>query len=73
MKGRAAPAVLSLLAAVLAVWTMLAAPATAQTRAASGPVIALDLDGAVGPATREYISQGLEEAAERDAALVVIR
>lgn len=73
MKGRAAPAVLTLLAAVLAVWTMLAAPAAAQTPAANGPVIALDLDGAVGPATREYIAQGLEEAAERDAALVVIR
>ncbi|WP_375269096.1 nodulation protein NfeD [Phenylobacterium sp.] len=73
MKGRAAPAVLTLLAAVLAVWTMLAAPAAAQTPAANGPVIALDLDGAVGPATREYIAQGLEAAAERDAALVVIR
>ena len=73
MKGRAAPAVLSLLAAVLAVWTLLAAPVTAQTRAASGPVVALDLDGAVGPATRDYIAQGLAEAAERDAALVVIR
>ncbi|MBA4793729.1 MAG: nodulation protein NfeD [Phenylobacterium sp.] len=73
MKGRAAPAVLTLLAAILAIWTMLAAPAAAQTPAANGPVIALDLDGAVGPATREYIAQGLEEAAERDAALVVIR
>lgn len=35
--------------------------------------IVLDVQGPIGPATRDFISRSLETAAERDAALVVIR
>jgi len=44
-----------------------APPATERT------VFLLDVDGAIGPATRDFLSRSLETAAERDAALVVIR
>ncbi len=33
----------------------------------------LDLDGAVGPATSDYLLRGMEKAARADAALIVIR
>ncbi len=36
-------------------------------------VIVLDVQGPIGPATRDFISRSLETAQERDAALVVIR
>ena len=35
--------------------------------------LVLDLDGAIGPATVEYLSHGLEEATEQRAGLVVLR
>jgi len=44
-----------------------APPATDRT------VFLLDVDGAIGPATRDFLTRSLETAAERDAALVVIR
>ncbi|MDP1987061.1 MAG: nodulation protein NfeD [Phenylobacterium sp.] len=53
-----------------------AAWAQAQAPSPAGPaplVLVLDLDGAVGPASREYLGQGLEEAARREADLAVIR
>lgn len=52
------------------------AQAAAQQRAAPagpGPVLVLDLDGAIGPAATEYIRDGLAEARERNARLLVIR
>ncbi len=40
---------------------------------ADGTAVVLDLDGAIGVATAEFIINGIEEAAERDATLVIIR
>ena len=60
-----------LLLLVAAVWITNAPAARAQ----EGPaplVLVLELDGAVGPGTAEYLSQGLETARERSAELVVI-
>jgi membrane-bound serine protease (ClpP class) len=37
------------------------------------PVLTLDLDGAVGPATVDHIARGLKHAAEEDAQLVILR
>ncbi|MDH4125537.1 MAG: nodulation protein NfeD [Gammaproteobacteria bacterium] len=38
-----------------------------------GVAVALDLEGAIGVATAEYIISGIEDAAARDATLVIIR
>ncbi len=47
--------------------------ACAPIAAADGTAVVLDLDGAIGVATAEYIINGIEEAEERDATLVIIR
>ena len=55
--------------ALLAYFALASAPA-AQ---ADGTAIVLDLEGALGVATAEFIISGIEEAEERGATLVVIR
>ncbi|WP_407666738.1 NfeD family protein [Microvirga roseola] len=53
----------------------LAGVVLAQQQPAGMPreAILLDVDGAIGPATTEYVARGIETAAERDAALIILR
>jgi len=44
-----------------------------SVRSADNPVIQLTIDGAIGPATDDYIGRALETVAQRHAELVVIR
>ena len=44
-----------------------------QAQEGPGTAIVLDVDGAIGPATVEYLRQGLENARDRDAAVVILR
>ncbi|MDP1708170.1 MAG: nodulation protein NfeD [Gammaproteobacteria bacterium] len=58
-----------------AVWltVLLAGFAMAAPAATPAPVMLLQLDGAVGPASADYITRGIERAAREGAQLVVLR
>jgi membrane-bound serine protease (ClpP class) len=47
--------------------------ATAAEAEAAPRAMMLTVDGAIGPATRDYISRGIEDAAERDFDLVILK
>lgn len=78
MSGRSASislaAICSAALACLLSVLLLAAPAAGQRRTADAlpPVISLHVDGAIGPATTEYLRSGLLLAKERGAPLVVL-
>ena len=58
---------------------LLAAPLVAEEEqagentAAPGRAVVLEVDGAIGPATNDFIVRGIEEAEETGAALVILR
>jgi len=62
-----------LLLPLLAVALALHVNSAAQEPPRSGQAILLDVDGAIGPATTDYLRQGFEAATKRNAAVIILR
>jgi len=59
---------------LLATFTLLAVVGFVTPICAASPsIVLLDIDGPIGPATAEYVEQGLKSAASRNAVLVIQR
>ena len=72
LSGRGISRILALLSGVILLCVPI--PLSGQSSAVSrAPVIALHLDGAVGPAAADYVSKGLRTAAARKAPIVILR
>ncbi len=52
---------------------MLGLTLQAEDNGRAGNAVVLELDGAVSPATADYIIRGIEEAADQDARLIILR
>lgn len=66
-------AILFSMACLLAVAAASQADFQAEDRAGSGRAVLLEINGAIGPATSDYIARGIRGAAEDGAALVIIQ
>lgn len=67
-----------LLVLLMAFWAREAVGQEPETQADAAPPVdrtayVLDIQGPIGPATRDFVSRSLKTAAEQDAALVIIR